>query len=85
MNLSGLLQYIMNRLKEPSTWRGLIALATAAGLALSPEQKETIIGLGVTAISAILIFKKDANSVDAKPKPEPADNTNTETFDNEHL
>jgi hypothetical protein len=32
------LSYIYARLSEPSTWRGIIALVTAAGVALSPDQ-----------------------------------------------
>jgi len=32
------LSYIYARLSEPSTWRGIIALVTAAGVALPPDQ-----------------------------------------------
>ena len=39
--------YILNRLKEASTWRGIILVATAAGAHLSPESQETIITVGV--------------------------------------
>jgi len=57
--------YILNRLKEPSTWRGFVALAMAAGIGISPEMIEQIVAAGVTVIGLILTFKKDANSPDA--------------------
>ena len=39
--------YILNRLKEASTWRGIILVATAAGAHWSPESQEAIITVGV--------------------------------------
>ena len=39
--------YILNRLKETSTWRGIILVATAAGAHWSPESQEAIITVGV--------------------------------------
>lgn len=39
--------YILSRLKEASTWRGIILVATAAGAHWSPESQETIITVGV--------------------------------------
>ena len=57
--------YILNRLKEPSTWRGFVALAMAAGIGISPEMIEQIVAAGVTVIGLILTFKKDAKSPDS--------------------
>ena len=34
--------FILNRLREPSTWRGLLTLATVLGVALTPDQAESI-------------------------------------------
>ncbi len=53
------LQYIVERMKEPSTWRGLIAIATLAGYSISPEQGELIISTGVGLYSIINIFRKE--------------------------
>lgn len=53
------LQYIVERMKEPSTWRGLIAIATLAGYAISPEQVELIISTGVGLYGCINIFRKE--------------------------
>jgi hypothetical protein len=44
--------YILERLQEPSTWRAIIWMATAWGLALSPDQKEAIIAFGMALAGA---------------------------------
>lgn len=51
--------FILNRGKEASTWRGIVALLTAAGVALSPEQGEAIVALGLAVIGAIGVFTAD--------------------------
>ncbi len=48
-----MLKYIFKRLKERSTWLGLIALATAGGATISAELAEQIIAAGV-AIAGIV-------------------------------
>jgi len=53
------LKDFVERMKEPSTWRGLIALATLAGYSISPEQGELIISTGVGLYSIINIFRKE--------------------------
>lgn len=50
---------ILNRLKEESTWRGLITLSALAGITISPEQTEAIVTAGVAVISAVWIFKSE--------------------------
>lgn len=57
-----ILEIILTRLSEQSTWRGIILLATAAGLRLSPEHWEAILSLGLSLVAAINIFRKE-------PKP----------------
>jgi len=46
------MRYLLNRLNEPSTWRGLIMILTALGLNISPELSEAILagGVGLTGI-----------------------------------
>ena len=39
--------FFLNRLKEPSTWRGFIMCATAFGMTLSSEQAIAIATLGI--------------------------------------
>lgn len=51
--------FILQRGKEASTWRGIVALLTAAGVALSPEQTDAIVALGLAVIGAIGVFTAD--------------------------
>ena len=39
--------YIFERLKEPSTWRGLILLLTAVGVPVAPALADSIISVGL--------------------------------------
>lgn len=41
------MQYIISRLKEASTWRGIALTLTALGLRIAPELQEAIIAAGV--------------------------------------
>lgn len=54
-----MLDFILARGKEASTWRGIVALVTAGGIAISPEQGEAIIALGLAVIGAIGVFTAD--------------------------
>jgi hypothetical protein len=45
--------YFIARLKEPSTWRGLILLATSFGMHLSPDQSYAIASLGIALAGGI--------------------------------
>ena len=51
--------FILARGKESSTWRGIVAILTAAGVAISPEQGEAIVALGLAVIGAIGVFTSD--------------------------
>ena len=51
--------FILARGKESSTWRGVVAILTAAGVAISPEQGEAIVALGLAVIGAIGVFTAD--------------------------
>jgi hypothetical protein len=57
--------YLINRLKEPSTWRGLIVLATTMGASIAPQLAEAIIIVGAGLFGGIDVVKKDAKSPDA--------------------
>ena len=67
-----MLEYILSRLAEPSTWRGIIWIATAFGFALSPDQKEAIATAGMALVGAIGVFTKDK----AKPTQEQIQKVN---------
>lgn len=55
---------LLNHLKFPSTWQGIIGLAAAAGLALAPELQEYIITAGVALAGVIAFFFSDADVAD---------------------
>lgn len=54
--------YIIDRLKEASTWRGIIALLTAAGVTISPEMVDRIVAAGLAIMGIIGVFFKDAKT-----------------------
>ena len=51
--------FILARGKEASTWRGLVALLTAVGVSISPDQADAIVALGLAVIGAIGVFTAD--------------------------
>lgn len=48
--------YVLERMKEPSTWRGLTLLLTALGVPLAPGLSDAIIaaGLGIAGLIGAL-------------------------------
>ncbi len=46
-------RFLLNRLREPSTWRGLILCAAAFGMHLEPEQAYAIASLGFALAGGI--------------------------------
>jgi len=53
-----LLNAILERLSENSTWRGLILVATALGIKLDPELQETILAAGLALVGLINVLRK---------------------------
>ena len=54
--------YLLDRLREPSTWRGIVALLTAFGVALSPDQTAAIVAAGLGLAGAIGALAPDKDS-----------------------
>jgi hypothetical protein len=52
------MNFVLDRLKENSTWRGLIMVATAVGLKLDPSQGEAIVAAGLALVGLINVFRK---------------------------
>ena len=59
------MQYLINRLKELSTWQGIIAIVTGFGVAISPELSEAIATLGVALFGAVSVIMKERGSDDS--------------------
>lgn len=53
------LKTILEYLMHASTWKGIIAVVTAAGVTLSPEQMSAIIAAGIGAVGLIQVFIDD--------------------------
>lgn len=62
------MNYIVERLKEPSTWRGIVAFLTGVGIYLSPEQQAAIITGGLAIMGILGAFFPD--KIGVAPKPE---------------
>ena len=45
--------YLLQRLKEPSTWRGIIYMITAAGVPIAPALADSIIAVGLAVAGLI--------------------------------
>lgn len=56
------MNWIINRFREASSWRGLIILSGIFGYAIKPEMQEYIITIGTSAIALIEIIRKEANN-----------------------
>lgn len=52
-------QYILNRAKEPSTWRGLILVLTALGVPVAPEMANAIVSVGLALAGLIGVVTPD--------------------------
>ena len=51
--------YILERAKEPSTWRGLTLLLTAIGVPIAPAMADAIITAGLAVAGLIGIATPD--------------------------
>jgi len=56
--MKSVLDWLLARLGENSTWRGVIALLTAVGVTLDPEKSNAIIAAGLALIGVINVFRK---------------------------
>ena len=59
MNTVLLGQWLKDRAKEPSTYRGITGLLTAFGIVITPMHIDMILSAGITIVSLINVFKKD--------------------------
>jgi hypothetical protein len=51
------MDYIIARLKEPSTWAGLAVVFTAAGISVS-ESELALVGSAIAAVLAIVLRER---------------------------
>ena len=53
-------QYIIDRLAEPSTWRGLVMVVTSFGVLVKPEQVEAMVFVGLFIAGMLGAVTKDS-------------------------
>lgn len=49
-------QYLLGRLREFSTWRGIAALAATAGVLVAPEQLDAAYKVFIAVLGAVAVF-----------------------------
>jgi hypothetical protein len=54
------LTYLLNKLKEKSTWAGLATLTALMGLKLEPEQFGAISAAAIALIGVYEVFRKES-------------------------
>ena len=52
-------QYLLDRAKEPSSWRGVILLLTALGVPIAPALADSIIAAGIAVAGLIGLITPD--------------------------
>lgn len=48
--------YVLDRLREFSTWRGIAALAATAGVVVAPEQLDAVYKTFIAVLGAMAVF-----------------------------
>lgn len=51
--------YLLQRAQEPSSWRGAVLLATAAGVNVAPDMLNAIVTAGLGLAGLIGVITKD--------------------------
>ena len=71
--------WFIRRLKEPSTWAGIVSVATAVGgFTLSEDQRQAVIAAGSALVGLLLLFvKEDQPAAPAPSEPGPGPLLNT--------
>ena len=51
--------YLLERMREPSTWRGIIMLLTAIGVPVAPAMADAIVSVGLAVAGLIGVATPD--------------------------
>ena len=69
------IDWLLARLSENSTWRGIILLLTAAGTVIDPDMASTIIGTGLAIVGLInILINQSASKADVVKAIEQSEN-----------
>ena len=61
------MNWLLKRLQEVSTWRGIILLLTAIGVKLEPDLAEAIIAAGLALVGIINIVRRGGAPPEVRP------------------
>jgi len=56
-------KYVIERLTEAGTWKGIVALITALGVVMTPDQQGAVIASGLAVMGMIGAFLPDTKAV----------------------
>lgn len=59
--MTNFINAILEYFQHASTWKGLVALITAAGVTIEPVLADKIVALGLSLIGFIQVFIDDRN------------------------
>lgn len=54
------MDWILDRLKEPTTYAGIFAGLTAVGVQIAPELADAIMSAGIGVVGLVLVILKEA-------------------------
>lgn len=63
--MNNLYTWVLARMSEASTWRGLISIAAACGVVIQPQYAAAILAAGVGLAGFINVITKDPKNVAA--------------------
>ena len=63
------MNWLIERLKEPTTWRGIIWLATALGVSLRPEVWEQIAAVGMALAGLVGVITRENTAIRVELPP----------------
>lgn len=75
MDTKRVLAYVVERLQESSTWRGIVLIATAFGAKLDPARWEAIVTLGLMVAGVVAVAFPDRKRPPAPVEPPHDDGT----------
>lgn len=58
--MNAILEFLAPRLRERSTYVGIVGILTALGIAIEPQYLEAALAIGTAISSVILIVTKDS-------------------------
>lgn len=54
------MNWLLRRLGEPSTWRGIVLLATGLGITMEPEKMDAIVAVGLAVVGLINVCRRES-------------------------